>query len=242
MQIKTFTDYQSLSRECANLVASYIRRKPASVICLASGSTPIGVFHCLVEDVRSGKLDLSQCLFVSLDEWVGIDKTVEGSCRNMMDKDLFHPLNIPESNICFFDGMAADLPGECKRINQFIESHGGLDIMLVGIGMNGHIAMNEPGTSPHLYAHISDLAEETKVVGQKYFATKTRLSKGLTLGLRHLKESRLPILMANGSKKASIIQKVLKQAPSPDLPASVVQHIPDCIVLLDKEAAALLEP
>jgi galactosamine-6-phosphate isomerase len=240
VKIKIYPDYPTLSRQTANLVAQYIVDNPEAVICLASGNTPIPVFHCLVEDVKAGLLNIEDCTFVSLDEWVGIDKSSKGSCRNMMDRDFFHPLEIEESKIKFFDGMAIDPEQECGRIDQFISSRGGLDIMLVGIGLNGHIAMNEPGTSFDLYSHVTVLSENTKEVGQKYFAKKTVLSKGLTLGLRHLRESKLPILMANGQAKASIIQKALTFSPSKEIPASVIQTIPNAMVLLDEGAAGLL--
>ena len=240
MKIKIYPDYPTLSRETANLIARYIANKPNAVVCLASGNTPVQVFRYLVDDVKAGLLNLDDCTFVSLDEWVGIDKSSEGSCRNMMDRDFFHPLGIGESRIIFFDAMASDPKQECDRIDRFIASHGGLDIMLVGIGLNGHIAMNEPGTSFDLYSHVTDLSENTKEVGQKYFSKKTILSKGLTLGLRHLRESNLPILMANGQKKASIIQKALTLPPTTGIPASVIQTIPDAMVLLDEEAGELL--
>lgn len=240
MKIKIYPDYPTLSRETANLVAHYITNKPNAVVCLASGSTPVQVFRCLVEDVKAGRLNISGCTFVGLDEWVGIDSHVEGSCRNMMDRDFFLPLQIEESKIKFFDGMATDPGQECNRIDHFISSHGGLDIMLVGIGLNGHIAMNEPGTSFDSGSHITDLSEETKEVGQKYFLKKTNLSKGLTLGLSHLRESKLPILMANGSKKASIVKKALTSSPTVQIPASVIQTLAGALVLLDEEAAALL--
>ena len=240
MKIKIYPDYPTLSREAANRVGQYIASVPNAVICLASGNTPVQVFHWLVDDVRTGHLNIEGCTFVGLDEWVGIDKSLEGSCRNMMDRDFFHPLQIKEAKIKFFDGMAKDLSQECDRIDQFISSRGGLDIMLVGIGMNGHIAMNEPGTSFDLYSQVIELSEVTKVVGQKYFPKKTDLSKGLTLGLKHFRESKLPILMANGEKKASIVQKALTPPPGTEIPASVVQTIPHALVLLDEDAAGLL--
>jgi len=240
MKIKIYPDYPTLSREAASRIGQYIATKPNAVVCIASGNTPVQVFHWLVENVRSGHLNIDRCTFVGLDEWVGIDKSNAGSCRNMMDRDFFHPLDIKESKIKFFDGMAGNLQQECDRIDQFIASHGALDVMLVGIGLNGHIAMNEPGTSFDHYSQIIDLSEETKVVGQKYFPKQTNLSRGLTLGLRHLRESKLPILMANGQKKASIIQKALTLPPTTEIPASIIQKIPHAMVLLDKEAAGLL--
>jgi len=236
MQLKIYPSYQSLSRATADLIANYIREKPESLVCIASGHTPIGVFQCLVEDVQNKKLDLDGCTFVSLDEWIGIPPHVEGSCRHMMDKDFFRPLNIPENQIRFFDGMTQTPQQDCDQMNSFIASFGGLDIMLVGVGTNGHIAMNEPGTSFDSYAHVSELAEETKAVGQKYFPAQTNLSKGLTLGLRHLKEARLPVVMANGVRKKAIMKAALSEPPSEKIPVTISQLIPQGYVLLDQEA------
>jgi galactosamine-6-phosphate isomerase len=154
----------------------------------------------------------------------------------MMDKDFFGPLDIKQDQIVFFDGMDPDVNGQVARINELIESNDGLDIMLVGVGMNGHIAMNEPGTSFDSVAHVSTLAEETKAVGQKYFDTATQLTQGITLGLKHLRDAKLPILVANGEKKAAIVNKVLTSSPSESLPASVMQLIDQGIVMLDSAA------
>jgi len=236
MKINVFPDYKSMSRATADLITAYVQKKKNSLICLASGHSPLGVFECLAEDVRSKKLNLDHCIFVSLDEWIGIPSTQKGSCREMMDSDFFGPLNIKKNQIRFFDGMASDLNAEVDAINKLIAAHGRLDIMLVGIGMNGHIAMNEPETSFDSIAHISALAEETKTVGQKYFASATQLSRGITLGLKHFREAKLPILVANGEKKASIIRKALSSPPSESLPASVVQLIDNGIVMLDQAA------
>jgi galactosamine-6-phosphate isomerase len=239
MKLLIYKSYRELSRAAADHIANYIRQKPTSKVCIASGHTPLGVFECLVNDVKSGALDVSQCTFVSLDEWVGVERSDSGSCWSMVDKCFFTPLQIQKSNILFFDGESSDLQGECDKVNQFLEPEG-LDIMLVGIGLNGHIAMNEPGTSFELHAHISQLAEETIQVGQKYFDKPTMLSKGITLGLQNFREARLPILMANGSKKASIMQKTITVAVSEDIPATIVQTIPQALVMIDQEAAEFI--
>jgi glucosamine-6-phosphate isomerase len=236
MNVKVYPDYKSMSRAAADLISAYIKKKPDSLICLASGHSPLGVFQCMVEDVKSGKLNLSSCTFVSLDEWVGIEASQKGSCREMMDKDLFVPLAIREHQIVFFDGMDTELKHQVDKINDLIDTNSGLDIMLVGVGMNGHIAMNEPGTSFDSVAHISTLAEETKTVGQKYFDTATQLSQGITLGLKHFRDARLPILVANGEKKAPIIRQILTSSPSESLPASIIQLIDNGIVMLDEAA------
>ncbi len=241
MTTKIFPDYETLSRTTADLIKDYILQKKTSLICLASGHTPVGVFKNLIKDVKEGSLDIGQCTFISLDEWVGIDPHNSGSCLSMLKKDFFDPLKIPDTQIEFFNVLSDNLEKECDRINTLIKHNGGLDIMFVGVGTNGHIGMNEPGTSFNSYAHVGDLAEETKTVGQKYFSKQTKLSKGLTLGLKHLQEAKLPIVMANGEKKAAIIKKAFTQQPTEQIPVSIVHLIQQGFVMLDQEAAREVE-
>ncbi|MBK7652146.1 MAG: 6-phosphogluconolactonase [Flammeovirgaceae bacterium] len=210
MKIQIHPNYQLLSEAVADLIIHYVNSKKDALICLASGHTPLGVFEELRLAQQSEKIDLSNCRFLSLDEWIGIDPSDPGSCLSMLQKDCFGPLEIKKDQIEFFHVLISDLEAECERINKLIEVNNGLDIMLVGVGTNGHIGMNEPGTPFNTYAHISTLAEETKTVGQKYFQKTTVLSQGITLGLQHLRESKLPIVMASGIKKAPIIAKLLK--------------------------------
>jgi len=240
MKTQIFKDYHALSKATALLIAETVREKKNSLICLASGHTPVGVFQELAREVNENKLDLSHCTFLSLDEWIGIDPDDPGSCLTMLKKDCFDLLQIQPQQIEFFNVQTSDLEKECIRINSLIEKHGGLDIMLVGVGTNGHIGMNEPGTSFDTYAHISTLTEETKSVGQKYFDKPTSLSMGITLGLRHLREAKLPIVMASGDKKAAIIAKGLTQPPTEDIPVSIAQLIPHGYVMLDEAAASQL--
>ncbi len=240
MKIQVFNNYLTLCKSTAQLIVDYIKVKENPLICLASGHTPIGVFQELVKEVNINKLDLGGCTFFSLDEWIGIDPTDSGSCLTMLKKDCFEPLHIQPDKIEFFDVKTPDLQKECDRINALIENNGGLDIMLVGVGTNGHIGMNEPGTSFDSYAHTGPLAEETKTVGQKYFSKPTTLSLGITLGLRHLREARLPIIMASGKKKSDIMVKGLSQPPTEEIPVSIAQLIPQGYVMLDEEAASQL--
>lgn len=239
MKVQTYPDYSELSRATADLIGSTIQKKPYSLVCIASGHTPVGVFQCLADDINSGVLDASKVTFVSLDEWLGIDPSDPGSCISMLRKDFFSKVNLREQQIEMFD-VDADPIGECARVNDLIAANGGLDVMLVGIGLNGHIGMNEPGTSFRSYAHVSALAEETKISGQKYFSKPTTLSKGITLGLRHFAECRLPILMANGTKKAAIINQVINSKPTEQIPATIVHNIPQALVMIDAEAAGEL--
>lgn len=241
MNLNIYKDYQELSRATTDLIVDYVRRKKNAMICVASGHTPVGVFRCMIDDVKSGKLDLSKVTFVSLDEWIGIDPEDPGSCLAMLNKDLFDHLPLRKDQIQFFDVTVPDLQKECDRINKLIANHGGLDIMLVGIGTNGHIGMNEPGSSLDDYAHLSQLAEETITTGQKYFQKATKLDKGITLGLRHFREAKVPILMANGARKAQIIKRVMTQTSATrHIPASLVHEVRHSYVMLDQEAAGKL--
>jgi glucosamine-6-phosphate isomerase len=238
MNLKVFRDYQEVSRATADLIADFVRRKGDAMICVASGHTPVGVFKCMIEDVNSGKVDLSKVTFVSLDEWIGIDPEDPGSCLAMLKNDLFNHLTLRKDQIQFFDVTAPDLQKECDRINKLISDHGGLDVMLVGIGTNGHIGMNEPGSSFDDYAHISLLAEETITTGQKYFRKVTKLEKGITLGLRHFREAKVPILMANGTRKAEVMKHVMSQTSATrQIPASLIHEVKGSYVMIDKDAA-----
>jgi glucosamine-6-phosphate isomerase len=233
MTVQIFPNYEELSAATAQLIIEVLIQKPEALICIASGDTPLGVCKLLAKSEPSL---FDKCTFVGLDEWVGMDENDEGSCKYGIYEYLLKPLSIPQERIKYFDAKAVDLDSECQKINEFIASHGGLDVMLVGVGMNGHIALNEPNTSFETYAHVSDLEEITISVGQKYFKKPTVLTKGITLGLKHLQEAKLPILIANGAKKAPVIKKALTEEITEKFPASIIQKIPHSLVMLDYEA------
>ena len=237
MTIHKFSEYEELSAATASLIIEVLKQKPEALICIASGDTPLGVCKILA---KSDPQLFVKCTFVGLDEWVGMDENDEGSCKFGIYQYLLKPLNIPHERIKYFDAKAIDLTSECAKINDFIVSRGGLDVMLVGVGMNGHIALNEPHTAFESYAHVSDLEDITISVGQKYFKKPTILTQGITLGLKHLQEAKLPILIANGAKKSSVIKKALTEQISEAFPASIFQRITHSLVMLDHEAAQLL--
>lgn len=236
MKVQVFEDYDSESAATAAIIGAAIAVKPNSLICIASGHTPVGVFRQLVKDVKARVIDFSKCTFVSLDEWIGIDPLDSGSCLAMLKKDFFDHLALRKDQVRYFNVTAPSLDEECDKMNNLIKNHGGLDVMLVGIGTNGHIGMNEPGTSFNTYAHIGKLAEETILTGQKYFQKPTSLNDGITLGLQHFKEAKVPILMASGETKSSIIRKVIASAPTAQIPATIIHETPQALVILDKAA------
>ncbi|PLT45426.1 Glucosamine-6-phosphate deaminase [Paenibacillus pasadenensis] len=237
MQTIIESDYEALSERASEWIAKCVSDKPDAVLCLAAGATPVGAFRKLVSMAREGKVDLSKCRFVGLDEWAGLGREDEGSCKRLLYEEIFEPLQIPEDQLYMFDACSEDLAGQCQAMNRRIETLGGIDFMLVGAGMNGHIGFNEPGTSFDTYAHVANLDEVTQQVGQKYFTKPMRLRTGVTLGLRHLAESRSVVLMVSGSHKADIVERIVNEGISEQLPASLVRKHPNGCLLLDSEAA-----
>ncbi|MGA0557643.1 glucosamine-6-phosphate deaminase [Larkinella sp. VNQ87] len=237
MNFQIFPDYNALSRHTAQHIADLLNRKPDALICAASGDTPVGTYRALVQLVREGKTRVDRCTFVGLDEWVGLGPESEGSCANYLQRELFGPLGIGPEQYRLFDAQAADLEAECEQMNRFVDERGGFDLILVGVGLNGHIALNEPGTPFTLKAHVSELAETTITVGQKYFSTPTPLTLGITTGLQQLMDAREAILIASGSKKAPAIQTALQGPVTEEFPASIMQTHPNAFVWVDREAA-----
>lgn len=237
MEISIYKDYQVLSLHAAERIIEQVKQKPDAVLCLAAGDTPRLAYDTLTKKAANEKLDFSKCTFVGLDEWVGIPPGNEGSCHYFLKQHLIGPLKLSADRIHLFDALSNDLDHECRKMNALISTLGGIDLMMVGIGMNGHIGFNEPGASPDLYAHVVELDEATRTVGQKYFRQQTPLAKGITLGLKHLLESRKAILIANGTKKAGVIQQALKGPVTPDLPATIMRQHANSEVMLDEEAA-----
>lgn len=235
-----FKNYEELSLAVAELVVELLRQKPKAVICLPSGSTPLAMFKILVDKRKAGAVDFSQCIFVGLDEWVGLGPEDEGSCRYWVDRDFLHPIGFRPEQIVYFDAKSYDLPGQCDLVNQKVAELGGLDLMVLGVGMNGHLALNEPGTSFDSYAHLSVLDTITAEVGQKYFTKATPLTHGITLGLRHAREAKQLIVMASGEAKAMVMKRALEGVVAEDFPVSLVQTNDTILVMLDKAAASTL--
>ena len=211
MQLKIFKDYTELSKATADIIIELVKRKPTAVVCLASGDTPRLTCQLLAERGLKENIDFSKFTFIGLDEWVGIPPTNEGSCRYFFESLLVKPLKLVPSQVHLFDAMSGTLQEECNRMDKVIAEKGGIDLIIVGIGMNGHIGFNEPGVSFDNYAHVIDLDEITISVGQKYFKDSVKLKQGITLGLKHLMNAGKALVIANGSKKAGVIKQAAQR-------------------------------
>ena len=241
MQLKIYKDHQGLSDAAANEVIELVKNKPDAVICLASGETPRLTCKLMVEKAVKEKVDLSRITFIGLDEWVGIPPENDGSCHYFFYTEIFKPLQFSSSQVHLFDALSGNLDEECKKADKLIAEKGGIDLMIVGIGMNGHIGFNEPGVSFDNYAHVIDLDETTITVGQKYFKTPVTLQKGITLGLKHLQQTKKVLLLANGTKKAEVVKQTVEGEITNKFPASIMQTHANGFVMIDDEAAGLLD-
>lgn len=240
MTLKILKDYQALSEYTADEILKQIESKPDSVICLAAGDTPRLSYQILAKKINQKKTDLSKCSIIGLDEWVGIPPDNEGSCQYFLRNEFLNQVNISPAQVHLFNAMSDDLARECWIIDEVIKVKNGLDLMVVGVGMNGHIGFNEPGVSFELYSHVIDLDDTTQSVGQKYFKKTTTIKKGITLGLKHLTESRKAILIANGSKKADVIKAVVEGQVDSQMPASIMKNHANGWILVDADAAVNL--
>lgn len=240
MEIFIPDTYQALSMQAADDVIKLMKSRSHPLLCAASGDTPAGLYKEIVGKVNKNELNISDWSFVGLDEWVGMNETDEGSCRFNLNEQLFHPLKIAENKISFFDGRANDLGKECDTVENFIRNQERIDVAILGLGMNGHIGMNEPGTSPALRSHVTALDPVTQKVGQKYFKQQQQLKEGITLGMATLMESRHIILLVSGSHKAEIVKKMLEDNISEELPSSLLRNHLSLKVYLDKDAAKLI--
>lgn len=237
MRVTVCENYEAMSKLCVNDFLDILANEKEPLICTASGDTPKGIYEELVKRVKKEKIDISHWHFIGLDEWGGMNGNDPGSCRWHLDKQLFNPLKIKKDKIIFFDGRAKNAQAQCDGIEDYIHLMGGIHIAILGIGMNGHVGMNEPGTPPTSRSHIAEIDELTQTIGQKYFTSKRKLLTGLTLGIHTLFEARHLMVLANGYKKSGIVEKVLSSDPTLTIPATLLTAHENICIYLDVEAA-----
>jgi len=239
MVITVAENYDEFSKLVADKIAGYINKNPDTLVCLSAGNTPLGAFAELLLMQKRGEVDLSSVWYVGLDEWVGLGKNDEGSCIRVMFDSLYD--HIPGERIQMFDGLNSNTYEECNKIEAWIDRHNGIGLSLLGIGLNGHIGFNEPGTPNTNGCFAVELDEVTRSVSKKYFGKERPVTTGITIGWQTLSDSREVILIANGKAKAGIVKEALKGEYTLDVPASMLQKHNNLTVILDKDAAALLD-
>lgn len=232
MNIIKVSSYDELSRRAAELIAAQIWNKPNCVLGLATGSTPIGTYKELVKMYQAGDLDFSKVTTVNLDEYVGLDGSNDQSYRYFMNDNLFNHVNIDKNNTNVPNGKAADLKAEGERYDKFIESLGGTDIQLLGIGHDGHIGFNEPDDVFYKSTHEVKLDEMTIKANARFFASEDDVPKtAITMGMWAIMQAKKVLLIANGADKKDIVEKSFFGPVTPRVPASILQCHKDVTVI-----------
>ena len=225
-------NYDKLSAIAANIIASQVTLKPDCVLGLATGSSPLGTYAKLAEKYNAGELDFSKVTSVNLDEYVGLDGTNDQSYRYFMDNNLFCNINIDKAKTYVPNGCAEDLKAEGANYDAFIKSLGGIDLQLLGIGLDGHIGFNEPDAAFIAETHEVELDESTIEANARFFASKADVpTKAITMGMMSIMQAKKILLIANGSKKKDILDKAFFGPITPYVPASILQLHPDVTVI-----------
>lgn len=240
MNIHIYRNKKELDLAVSEILIETVKSNPKSILGLATGSTPIGVYELLIKDHQTNHTDYSNVTTVNLDEYVKIGKNHPESYLSFMKKNLFDHININHQNVYIPDGETSDLTQACTDYNQVLTQFVP-DVQILGIGSNGHIGFNEPGTPFGIKTHIVTLAEKTRKDNARFFESLDLVPKeAITMGIQNIMDAKKIILMASGANKAEAIKQMLSGPITETLPASVLQNHPNVEVFIDKEAAKLI--
>jgi len=234
-------NYDEMSREAAKIISSKLRKKPDLVLGLATGSTPLGLYKELIRMHKEEGLDFSKVTTFNLDEYVGLPPAHDQSYHYFMYENFLNYINIDKRFIHIPHGMSKDVAAFCEWYEQRIKDCGGIDIQVLGIGGNGHIAFNEPGSSLGSRTRIKTLTPKTRDDNARFFEKMDEVPKyAITMGVGTIMDSKEIILLANGEKKADAVKAAIEGPITAMCPASIVQMHREVYVLLDKEAGTKL--
>ena len=222
MYIYRETSYEKMSRRAANILSAQVIQKPDSVLGLATGSSPLGVYSQLIEWYKKDDLDFKDVSTVNLDEYCGLAPEHEQRYRYFMNRNFFDHINIDKYRTYVPNGLATDCKTECDNYDKLIRALGGIDLQLLGIGFNGHIGFNEPSDHFELETRRVALTESTMKANSRFFPNGGMPTHALTMGFKSILSARKILLIA-GPEKFDIVQKALKGPVTPEVPASILQ-------------------
>ncbi len=221
----------------ANIIGGKLRENPAMAVTFAAGFTPLECYKLLLRQQHAGMLRLDRAQYIGLDEWVGLGPNDTGSCIQTLNSAYYIAAGIPPAQISYFDGLCTDPQAEAQRMCDVIASIGGIDMAVVGVGINGHIGFNEPNTVLQGDFSLVALSETTRIVGKKYFDGSQTPKVGATITLQALKKAKTVIVIATGEKKQPAVKKII--AGDSSLPASAFLDHPNAYYIFDSHAAAM---
>lgn len=232
MKFITVDSYEKLSRQAANIISAQVIIKPDSVLGLATGSSPLGTYRQLIDWYEKGDIDFSECISVNLDEYVGLGGENDQSYRYFMNHNFFHAINIKPENTFVPNGCAEDLTAECEKYDARIADLGGIDLQLLGIGLDGHIGFNEPDDYFVKNTHVVELHESTIKANSRFFENEAEVPrKAVTMGMVSIMQAKKILLIASGKNKRDIVEKAFFGPITPKIPASILQLHPDITVI-----------
>ena len=241
MKLIVVENYEELSKVAAQEYANVIKENPKAVLGLATGGSPIGMYKELIKMYENKELDFSNVTTVNLDEYVGLNPEHEQSYRHFMNENLFKHINVDITKTFVPNGLAEDLAAQCKEYDEKIKELGGIDVQLLGIGNNGHIAFNEPDTELSAGTHVISLTQNTIEANARFFDNIDDVPKtAITMGVGGIMKAKKIILIASGESKSEAIKGIFSGKITTENPASMLQMHRDAVVIVDKDAAKLL--
>ena len=233
--------YEDISKQIAELFIKQINNKPNSVLGLATGTSPIDVYKNLIKAYDEGRVSFRQVATFNLDEYIGLEGTHEQSYRYFMNKYLFNNIDIDKNKTHVLKGTGNYL-NYAAQYDDEIASFGGIDLQILGIGSDGHIAFNEPGTPFDSLTHVAELTEQTIRDNSRLFNDISEVpTKAVTMGLKSIMNARKIVLIATGKNKAQAIYNLLKGPKTEEIPCSILQDHPDCTIYVDEDAYSLVK-
>ncbi|KAA8784783.1 glucosamine-6-phosphate deaminase [Paenibacillus sp. 4624] len=241
MNIRIFENEEDLNATGAGLITSLLQTKPRAVLGLATGSSPVGIYKQLITMYQKGLVSFAQASSFNLDEYVGLPTEHRESYRSFMNEQLFNHIDIDLSRTNVPNGEAVNLEEECTGYERRLEDRGPVDLQLLGIGHNGHIGFNEPGTELTGRTHVVDLKEETRKANARFFDSIDEVpAQAITMGVGSILKAKQILLIARGEEKAEIIREAFMGPITTSCPASLLQCHPNVVVLLDRAAGRLV--
>ncbi len=239
MRVYCAADYYHASRVAANIISAQVIMKPDCVLGLATGSTPIGTYEQLICWYEKGDLDFSQVHSINLDEYRGLSPENDQSYRYFMNTHLFDKINIDKKNTYVPDGLEPDKEKACRDYEEIIHAHGGVDLQILGLGHNGHIGFNEPGSAFEKETHCVTLTETTRQANARFFASMDEVpTEAYTMGIKSIMQAKKIVVIVSGESKNEIVKKAFHGPITPEVPASVLQLHNDVILVGDEAALA----
>lgn len=234
LKIMKVKNYEELSELAANMFVDKIKKIEKPVVGLATGSTPEGMYANLIKKYQAGEISFANVVTFNLDEYAGLSKDNPMSYQYFMHQHLFHGVDIKPENIHIPNGLAEDLDKECEQYEELIQKEGKIDVQLLGLGLNGHIGFNEPGTPFDSRTHVVELEESTRIANSRFFNSLDEVpKKALTMGIGTIMEAKEIIFIVNGEKKADILRKVVHGDITEEVPASILQRHPNITLITD---------